>query len=84
MKNIVGAATTLLKSDGGTFHRIIVNDGTGTNVATIYDNIIAAAPTIATLNVDKLQGSVEFGGVFSTGLTVVTTGATTNITVIWD
>jgi hypothetical protein len=84
MKNIAGAATTVVKSDAGNLHRVIVNNGSGANTATLYDNTAASGTVIATIAVNKLQGSVDFGGVFSTGLTVVTTGADTDITVVYD
>lgn len=82
--NIVGAATTLLKNQPGHIYRLNVNAGSGVNTATLYDNTIAAGPTIATLDVNKVAGTIEFGIDFSTGLTIVTTGAATDITVVFD
>lgn len=84
MKNVVGAATTVIKGDSGSLHRVVVSGGSGANTAVLYDNSAGSGTVLATLAVNKLSGSVEFGGVFSIGLTVVTTGADTDITVVYD
>lgn len=84
MKYITGAGTTVVKSDAGNLHRISVLDGSGANTAVVYDNTAGSGVIIATLNIDKLNGSIEFGGVFNNGLTVVTTGADTKLSVVFD
>lgn len=81
---ISGPGTFTLKGDAGNLHRISVLDGSGANTAAIYDSIIGSGVIIAEMNVDKLQGSVEFGGCFNNGLTVVTTGADTKLSVVFD
>lgn len=83
-KNLSGAATTILKVGPGHLSRIIVGDGSGANTATLYDNTAGSGLVIATLNVNKLQGTLDFGTDFSNGLTIVTTGADTNLTVVFD
>lgn len=84
MKRIAGAATTVIKSDAGNLHRIVVANGSGTSSATVYDNTAAVGTIITILNLNKLQGSIDFGGVFSIGLTVVTTGSDSDITLVYD
>lgn len=83
-KNIVGAATTVVKNDSGRLHRVIVSDGSGANTCTIFDNTAGSGSGVATINVNKLHGSIEFDLDLSIGLTVVTTGVDTNVTVIFD
>lgn len=82
--NLVGAQSILIKADAGALRRVIVNSGSGTNTAVFYDNTAASGTTIATIDVNKNQGSIEFGTNFSNGLFVVTTGAGTDVTVIFD
>lgn len=81
---IAGAATTLVKGDGGRLHRIIIANGSGANTCTVFDNTVAAGTILAVLSVNKLQGSVEFDLDVSVGITVVTTGGDTDITVVFD
>lgn len=83
MKYIEGATTTVVKATTGTFYRISVLDGSGVNTVTIYDNTAGSGPIIAIINVAKLSGTIEFGGVFTVGLTVVSTGADTKLSVVY-
>lgn len=81
-RNITGIATTTVKSGAGRLHNVCINSGL-TAVYTIYDNTAASGTTIAiitnstTTNVVCAAYNVEF----STGLTIVTTGVGTNITI---
>lgn len=87
MKNVTGATTRVLKADAGGLQRVIIGHGSGANTATFYDNTAASGTIIGSLSLNTSVGgskSVEFGGVFSLGLTVVTTGADTDITVVYD
>lgn len=90
-KNIVGATGaggTNLKLGPGKLHRIVLNHVSVNGLSvTIYDNTTAAAPIIATMPMDSgssLPVSLEYGCPFFNGLTIVTVGATTNITVIYE
>lgn len=83
MQYITGATTTVVKATPGTFYRISVLDGSGVNTVTIYDNTAGSGPIIAIINVAKLSGTIEFGGVFTVGLTVVSTGADTKLSVVY-
>lgn len=84
MRFLTGAGTTTVKAGAGHLYRISVLGGSGVNTVTVYDNTIAAGTIIAILDVNKLQGTIEFGATFATGLTVVITGADTNVSVVYD
>jgi hypothetical protein len=84
-KYITGATTTVCKLGGGILHKIIVNQA-GT-LCTIYDQTSGAVPIIGILDTNKTTGtigSVDYECPFFNGLTIVTTGAGTNITVIYE
>lgn len=83
-KYIAGAATTVVKASTGNLHRISILEGSGGNTATIYDNAVGPGIIIAVLNVSSLLGTLEFGGIFNNGLTIVTTGADTKLSVVFD
>jgi hypothetical protein len=81
---VLGAGTTVLKSDSGRLHRVIVSAGIGGNTTTIYDDPAAAVNVIAALGVGPIIGSVEIGVDFNNGLAVIQTGAATDVTYIFD
>lgn len=81
---VLGAGTTVLKSDSGRLHRVIVSAGVGGNTSTIYDDPAALTNVMAALGVGPVIGSVEFGVDFNNGLAVVQTGAATDVTYIFD
>jgi hypothetical protein len=84
-KYITGAATTVCKLSSGHLHKIIVNQA-GT-LCSIYDQTSAAVPIIGILDTNKTTGTigaVEYNCPFFNGLTIVTTGAGTDITVIYE
>lgn len=83
-QRISGASTTVLKAGPGHLHRVIVANGSGANTATLYDNTAGSGTVITALNVNKISGSIDFGTDLSTGLTIVTTGVDTDVTVVWD
>lgn len=83
-----GAATNVLKYSAGTLHRVIVNTtvGTGSSTVTIYDNTAGSGTTIAVLTFPNNSPPVclEYHVPFKTGLTIVTTGATWDFTVVYQ
>jgi len=84
-KYITGEATTVCKLGGGILHKIIVNKA-GT-LCTIYDQTSGAVPIIGILDTNKTTGtigSVDYECPFFNGLTIVTTGAGSDITVIYE
>ena len=83
--HITGAVTgTVLKRGAGRLHRIIIGNNGATII--IYDNTTNAAPIISTITPDPTTAgtSIELDCPFSTGLTVTTTGAATDITFIYE
>jgi hypothetical protein len=84
-KRITGAATTVCKLGAGTLHNIVVN--TAGTLCTVYDQTSGAVPVISIIDTNKttgIIGSINYDCPFFTGLTLVTTGATTDITVVYE
>jgi len=81
--NVVGAATTLLKTGPGGLHRIIVGNPAGT--ITVYDSTTGSGTVILTLALTGLAtpSPFEVGCEFSNGCTAVSTAAS-NITYIYE
>lgn len=79
-RNIVGAATTVVKGYPGKLHRIVNNKKVASGVITIYDNASAASGTkIGTITnpatlLDNSE-TYEYGCNFNNGLTIVTSAA---------
>lgn len=81
--NIVGAATTTLKSSPGVLKTVVLNASLGTSL-TIYDNTTAAGTKIATINPGGSPVSLEYNAAFQNGLTIVSVGGTLNATIIFE
>jgi len=85
-KYIAGAsAGTVCKIGGGLLHTIVVNKP-GTSL-TIYDQTSAAVPIIGIIDTTKQDGSVgsiSYECPFFNGLTIVTVGAGSDVTVIYE
>jgi len=81
--HIAGAATTTIKSGAGALHTLNINTKGTTSTATIYDNTAASGTVIAIVDTaGAASGTSMFYDVaFSTGLTIVTTGTLSDITV---
>lgn len=84
-KNISGnAATWVLKNGPGILHKLIFNNTSGTSFI-IYDNTSAAAPIIGTVTTAANSlGSWAYGVPFFNGLTIVTTGNSLDMTVVYE
>jgi hypothetical protein len=84
-KNITTDTTTVLKTGAGVLHTITFNAPTATEVVTIYDNGAASGTKIGTITVpaSPLPVTLTYDIQFSTGLTVVTATATSDITVAY-
>lgn len=80
--NFAGAGTNTVKSGAGRLHTVAVN-ATANGTITIYDNTTATGTRIATCAITNGVSNPTFiyDVEFSTGLTIVTTGANLNITV---
>jgi hypothetical protein len=81
---IAGAATVVVKSGAGILKRIAINRPTN-GTATVYDNTTGAGTIIALIGATNgtAPTSLEYGLSFTTGLTIVTTGANLDITVVY-
>lgn len=84
--NISTATTTVVKSGAGFLHLIVIGKHVASNAITIYDNTAASGTKISTITPGTLLTDppiqATYDVVFSTGLTVVTAGAS-DITVSW-
>lgn len=82
-RNITGANTFVIKAGPGILHRIIIN-AAGTT-ATLFDNTAGSGPQIGALNLGaNFPVSVQYQAPFITGLTIVTTGAACNLTIVFE
>lgn len=72
--NIATATTTVVKSGAGILRSITVNN-TAAGAITVYDNTAGSGTKIATLKASVVEGTYEYNVSFSTGLTIVTAGA---------
>lgn len=86
-QGITTATTTTVKSGSGTLRSLIINTLAASATITIYDNTAGSGTKIATItNPATLLAegpiSVTYEALFSTGLTLVTTGVQ-DITVIY-
>lgn len=95
-KNLTGNATTVVKGSGGILHSISINNNTTGGSVTIYDNTAASGTKIATIQIGTPSGGLlsttgnpgpaqigPLGAVFVNGLTVVTSGASSNNVTIY-
>lgn len=82
MLNIVGAGTFVLSYSPGVLHSVIVNGAGGTSV-TVYDNTAAAGTTLATITLAGIA-TMDYHGGYNTGLTVVSVGAGTDVTIVFE
>lgn len=85
---ITGQATTVIKSGSGLLSAITINTPVATSVITIYDNTAASGTKIATITLPATllqQGpyTAVYNVSFTTGLTIVTGTASSDITVSW-
>ena len=81
--NITGQSTSVLKAGPGTLHSITFNAPTATEVVTIYDNAAGSGTKIGTITVPSspLPVTLTYDVSFGTGLTIVTSTASSDITV---
>lgn len=85
--NITTGATTVVKSGAGLLHAIVVNKGAATATITIYDNTAGSGTKIGTITFGAALLTdppllATYNLSFSTGLTIVTSGAT-DVTVVY-
>jgi hypothetical protein len=81
-KNIVSATTTTLKSKPGYLHSICINTPSVSATVTVYDNTAASGTKIGTLtSFASLPGCFTYDVSFWLGLMIVTSSASTDVTV---
>lgn len=77
--------TTSVKSGAGYLHTITINTAAASGVITVYDNTAASGTKIATITQPatllKTSETLTYDVAFSTGLTIVTSGAAQDITI---
>lgn len=71
---ISSATTTTVKSGAGVLHAIVLGE-TAAGTITIYDNTAGSGTVICVLKASIVEGTYIFDRIFSTGLTIVTAGA---------
>lgn len=82
-RQIAGVATITVKSGAGYLNSVVINAASASTGVTIYDNT-AASGTIIAIASGPAAGSVLLYQVaFTTGITIVTANANTNITVTY-
>lgn len=89
-KNQAGAATAqVLKYGPGKLHHVTINGWTSPATILLYDAVTATNPIASISLTSGTQGALlpvtlEYGLDFYTGLTYTTTGANTNVTIIYE
>lgn len=68
------ATTTTIKTGAGVLQSIVITE-TAAGTVTIYDNTAGSGTTIGVLKASIAEGSYLFNVAFTTGLTIVTAGA---------
>ena len=80
--HITTATTTVVKPGFGVLERIVINQAKSSSVITIYDNTAASGSVIGIITNPPtlLQNhfKLDYGVVFGTGLTIVTSGEEDN------
>lgn len=84
--NIAGAATTTVVTGAGSLHSLIINTPVANGTITIYDNTAGSGTKIGTITfpatlLSSGPVSVIYDCKFAVGLTLVTVGASLDVTV---
>ncbi len=96
--NITGNATTTIKSASGKLHGIILNNASTSGTIVLYDNTAGSGTKIGTLTIGSVLSGLlgaagipnpihlpYHGTIFNTGLTIVTSGSSSNdITILYQ
>ena len=82
---IDSSGTFTIKNTPGRLHRIVITDkGVGVATVTAYNNTAASGNIIAIIDSSDVQGVLEFQAEFDIGLTIVVSGSTVGLTIIYD
>lgn len=71
---ISSATTTQVKTGAGVLHALVLTE-TAAGAITVYDNVTSTGTPVAVLKASIVEGTYAFNVAFSTGLRVVTAGA---------
>jgi hypothetical protein len=86
--NITEQGTFTLKAERGRLMRVVLNKATANGVVTVYDSTDGSGVTVATITSPAalLQSHtvLTYKAELQVGLTVVTSGANQDVTVMWD
>jgi len=83
--NITNSGTFIIKNTPARLHRIIINNkGTGAASLQIFNNFEASGEIIGELSTSDVSGSIEYQIELDEGLTVVTSGAIVDATIVFD
>lgn len=84
-KNVAGAATTVLKYGAGHIDKLFINSSIAGTI-TVYDNTTNSSPVIATITTpnNAVIGTSLDSINFVTGLTIVTSAAGHDITIVYE
>ena len=82
-KTHISTATTTVVKSGQCVLRYITVNTTAAGTITVYDNTSAVAPVVAVIAASVLPQTFRYDAVMTTGITVVTAGAS-DITVVYE
>lgn len=88
-ENITDQATHILKTTRAVLKRIVINKPLASGVITVYDNPAGTGTKVATITrpaalLNESPVSLKFDALCLNGLTIVTSGANQDITVIYS
>ena len=75
------ATTTVVKTGAGLLHAIVVTETTAFTII-VYDNTAASGTILASFVASIAPGTYRFDALFTTGLTIITAGAS-KLTVVY-
>jgi hypothetical protein len=81
--HITTSTTTTVRSGASVLHTICVNTKAASTTATVYNSTAASGTVIAVIDVANLLGCLSYDVAMGTGITVVTTSGTPDITVTY-
>lgn len=82
---ISAAGTYMIKNTPGKLKRIVIGDkGTAASTITLYDSTTGSGQIIASIDTDEVSNDLLYEVEFDMGLTLVVTGASIKLTVVYD
>jgi hypothetical protein len=82
---ITGAGTYVLHGGSNALLRYITVSTSGSTSAkvVVYDNTVGSGTVICSIDASTQTGTYQYDAVVKKGITVVVTGSTTDINVVW-